>query len=136
MKVKKSLLLTILTAAVTGAAIWSLAAAAADPSMKKGKVELKSIGALEFGPQSILFIADSAGSAVYAVEVKGPKKASLPYREPITDVDQKIAALLGTTPRDIFIKDMAVHEPSGAAFLSVMRGILGPPGGSEAKSTE
>lgn len=94
--------------------------AAAGDALEKGRVELVSVGALEFGPDNVLFVGDSEGAAVYAIDVgrvAGPGPSGT-----IEDIDGKIAALLGTTARDVFIKDMAVHPGSGVVFLSVVRG--------------
>jgi len=65
-------------------------------TMQTGKALLKSAGALAIGPDGILFVGDSAGAAIYAldvndrtparsagaVEVKGIKKRSPPCWAP------------------------------------------------------
>lgn len=111
----------LVLAAVVGLAAWSLADAEPVAEMTRGDVELASVGALELGPENILFVGDSEGSRVVALEVEIPTASAEPY-ESIDDLDQKIAAMLGTSARDVFIKDMVVHRKSGTAFLSVMRG--------------
>ncbi len=119
MSKKLSVLLTL--AAVTLAfAAWSLADAKAT-HQQTGKVGLKSIGALEFGPDGVLFVGDSQGAAVYAIDVGAPTSGSGPL-ETVEDLDEKIASLLGTTVRDVAVQDMAVHQPSGTVYLSIMRG--------------
>lgn len=100
----------------------AIGSAAAADSMSKGKADLKSVGALEMGPGGILFVGDSAGSAVYAVDVEPPAASGSGAIEPIQELDEKIAALLGTRVRELLIQDMAVHQPSGTVYLSVMRG--------------
>jgi len=125
---------TLLTAAVvlaTGFGLWTFTAAEtvaasgaegdSGHGLEPGKVELHSIGALEMGPGGVLFAADSQGAAVYALDVGHPKADGEPV-ERIEDVDGKIAALLGTRPRDLFIQDLAVDPDTGTAYLSLHRG--------------
>jgi hypothetical protein len=83
---------------------------------------LKSVGALEFSNDGTLFVADSEGAAVYAIQTGLAAGGSGEEMEAIEDLDAKLAAMLGASVRDIFIKDLAVHRPSGTAVLSVMRG--------------
>ena len=40
----------------------------------------------------------------------------------VEKIDEKIAALLGTTPKGILINDMAVNPETGNTFLTVSRG--------------
>lgn len=84
--------------------------------------ELTSIGALELGPEGTLFVADPQAATIYALELGpgGDEVASVEYR--IDDLDGKIADRLGTSPREIFVQDLAVHPKTGVAYLSVTRG--------------
>ncbi len=109
-------------------AILALApAVAAEPgkepaaAMTAGKPGLESAGQLAFGPDGVLFVADSLGAAVYAIDLAddGKPAGELPR---IEDVDDKVAALLGTTARDVLIHDLAVHPASRNVYLSVSRG--------------
>jgi hypothetical protein len=123
-------------AAVVVVLAWSLATAAptarstahsteatvgAVAGMQRGAVELRSAGALETGPGNVLFVGDSEAALVYAFEVPIPETSGEPY-ETVEDLDERIGAMLGVGPRDVLVKDMAVHEPSGTTFLSVLRG--------------
>ena len=58
---------------------------AAGINMPSGKVELKSAGALAMGPDGILFVGDSVGGAIVALDVddRTPSKsdASLEIKE-------------------------------------------------------
>ena len=47
--------------------------------LPSGKVQLKSAGALAFGPDGILFVGDSVGGAVVAIDT-GDRKRPLPPR--------------------------------------------------------
>ena len=94
----------------------------ADDSMKVGRADLKSAGALELGPGGILFVGDSQGSAVYALDVKAPAASGSGPMRTVEELDEKIAAMLGTRARDVVIQDMVAHAPSGTVYISLMRG--------------
>jgi hypothetical protein len=100
-------------------------AAAADKPAgldKTGKPDLKSAGALAFGPDGVLFVGDAQGAALFAIGVD-PASGSKPSAElKLEGLDAKIAALLGTKPADILVNDLAVQPNSGIAYLSVSRG--------------
>jgi hypothetical protein len=81
---------------------------------------LASIGALEFA-DGVLLAGDSQGGAVYALEV-GSGTGALAEFTPVDDLDVKIAQMLGTLSSEVFVKDMAVDQATGTAYLSVMRG--------------
>ena len=102
---------------------WSLAGADATRSMQRSDLKMQSIGALEFGPGGVLFAGDSLGGAVFAIDVGAAESsASTVKLAKVADLDEKLGAMLGTSARDVFIKDMAVHPSSGAVYLSIMRG--------------
>ncbi len=115
-------LLVPLTLAAATIAIIAWPPQAEGDAMTAGKADLRSAGALELGPGNVLFVGDSEGAAVYALEVTPPASSGSGKIDTVEDLDGKIAALLGTTPRDVFIQDMAVHRPSGTAYLSITRG--------------
>ena len=86
------------------------------------KPDLKSAGQLAFGPDNVLFVADSTGTAVWALDLQDGEK---PAEEPLPRVeaiDEKIAALLGTSAGDVLINDLAVHPASKSVYLSASRG--------------
>src|SRR3954447_11069635 len=73
---------------------------------KAGKPVIKSISQLTFGPEGILFVADSKSAAIVAIDTRDNKPSeSKPIK--VEAINQKIAALLGTTAKDILIDDMA-----------------------------
>ncbi len=86
------------------------------------KLTLKSAGQLAFGPDGVLFIDDSMGTAVYAVQLEDKGKPATEELPRIQDIDDKVASLLGTAGDDVLINDLAVHEGSKAIYLSVSRG--------------
>lgn len=94
---------------------------------------LRSAGALTFGPENALFVGDITGAAVHAFalrdsdltpqsEVELGNFHNFEGRDLVRGLDQKLAALLGTTYDKIVVNDMVVHQPSQQIFLSVERG--------------
>ncbi|MEE8165528.1 MAG: hypothetical protein V3T64_08165, partial [Myxococcota bacterium] len=129
MKSRKRFVLSLVVVFAAGGLALVLTGALPTDPLVTGKVELKSIGALEFGPDGLLFAADSIGGAVFAIDVGvgsrpvgGWPQGSWRDRLAVGDLDAKLAALLGTTPRDVYIRDLAYHEPTQTAYLSLMRG--------------
>ena len=87
--------------------------------MEEGTPDMKSIGALAFGPEGILFAAGPKGAVVFAIatdDAKGAKASK------IADLNQKIAATLGVDTGNVTIEDLAVNPDSGAIYVSVSRG--------------
>lgn len=92
-------------------------------------VELRSAGALEFGPGGVLFVGDSYGSQVVAIETndtRAPADPAAPVY--VESLDVELAALLGTAPEEIYINDMAVNPASQNVYLSVHVGRSVDPG--------
>jgi len=83
---------------------------------------IQSIGPLAFGPENVLFAADTQGAAIYAFELAEAALAGAPGAADVTGIDQKVAAVLGSDAAAISILDLAVHPRTKHAFLSVMRG--------------
>ena len=102
----------------------TLAAPAAELTggMKEGKPELKSAGPLAFGPDGILFVADTKSAAVFAIATGDTKQAAGDKPLKVDGLTEKVAGLLGTTPEQILIDDMAVNPLSRSAYLAVSRG--------------
>jgi hypothetical protein len=84
--------------------------------------DMKSAGPLAFGPDGTLFVGDSAGGAVLAIETGDAKGDPEKVKHDVQGLDQKVAAALGVPPGDIRINDLAINPASGNAFLSVSRG--------------
>jgi hypothetical protein len=87
-----------------------------------GTPDLQSAGTLAFGPNNVLFIGDSQGAAVFAVDVHDETKAADEEPIRISSIDTKIASLLGTTSDAVVINDLAVHPTSQNVYLAVSRG--------------
>src|SRR5689334_18556828 len=86
------------------------------PPMLKGDIQLKSLTSIAFSKEGVLFLADPLGMKIYALDEKhatGEKAQSLD----VANVDEKIAALLGVSAKDIKIEDMAVNPTSQEVYL-------------------
>jgi hypothetical protein len=86
-----------------------------------GRVPLQSAGPLAFGPDGILFVADSIGGSVVAIDT-GDRKSVSSAKINVDDVDQKIAAMVGIAPDQIVINDVKVNPISKNVYLSGARG--------------
>jgi hypothetical protein len=87
-----------------------------------GKVPLMSAGALAFGPSGILFVGDSIGGSIVAIDTQDTKAATSAVKVNVEAVDAKIAALVGITQDQIVINDVAVNPVSKNVYLSASRG--------------
>jgi hypothetical protein len=118
MKRSRALITGVSTLALIGAA----AAWNRPPhlGMVRGPVNAKSLGAMTFGPNNVLFLADNDAESVYAIEVADAGKNG--GSVDITGIDSKIAQALGTTADQIAIADMAVHPASHNVYVTVTRG--------------
>ena len=105
----RSCLLAAVVAVVVGSAAW---ADDTTTGMKKGTPAIKQAGALAFGPDGILFVADSPNSTVYAIATGDTKPAGTKTIN-IAKVDEAIGGLLGTTGAEVMINDMKVNPASG-----------------------
>ena len=90
-------------------------------SLSSGKVDIKSAGALAFGPDGILFVGDSVGGTVVAIDT-GDRKTSSAAKVNVQGINAKIAALVGVTPDQILINDVKVNPLSKNVYLSASRG--------------
>jgi hypothetical protein len=86
-----------------------------------GTPALVSAGAITFGPEGILFVADNAAATIFAIDVQDTARgASWPVEVP--RLGSRVASLLGVTRGDVRIRGLAVHPDSLAAYVSVTRG--------------
>src|SRR5438132_10136011 len=100
----------------------SLSAADLTSSLQKGTPDLKSAGPLAFGPDGILFVGDTRGAAIFAIDTGDRPDSPATGGIKVDRIDEKIAAMLGTNAKGILINDLAVNPQSGNAYLSVSRG--------------
>lgn len=114
-----SLFLTLVLCCV---ALQTALAARWTAGMTEGKLELKSVGPLAFGPDGVLFVADTKAASVVAIATGDVKAAAGAAPLKVEGINQKIAALLGTSADQILIVDLAINPLSHNAYLSVSRG--------------
>ncbi len=86
-----------------------------------GKADVKSAGPLAFGPDGILFVGDSMGAQIVAIDTGDTAKAASGSVN-VQGIDAKIAAALGTTADQISIRDLATNPVSKNVYISVHRG--------------
>ncbi len=98
------------------------ARAAPDSDMKSGTPALQSINQLAFGPEGVLFLADTKAAAIVAIATGDTKPATGSATLRVDAINQKIAALVGTSADQIAIEDLAVNPISRQAYLAVSRG--------------
>lgn len=104
---------------------FTLSVPAAAEGLRLGKPELRSMSALAFGPESVLFIGDGKGGAVFAVDLEDRTPREVKEPKDLVDVEAKLAALLGATPADVMVHDLAVNPLSKNVYLAVSRGRAG-----------
>ncbi len=80
--------------------------------------DVQSISAISFGPNGVLFIGDSKSATVFAVNTKDTK-IGIASAYNINNIDQKIAAALGTDAKNITITDMAVNPISKKLYIAL-----------------
>jgi hypothetical protein len=90
--------------------------------LKAGTPDIKSVGPLAFSPDGVLFLADNVGATIYAIAVNGSNASADGRAVNVDKLDTRLAAFLGCSRDDVFIRDMAVHPSSSEVYLSVTRG--------------
>src|SRR5688572_3707950 len=84
-----------------------------------GSPEIKSISALTFGPDGILFIGDSKSATVFALDTKDNQKVEKASPIEMKQFDQKIATALGTELKNVTIQDLIVNPISKKVYCAV-----------------
>jgi hypothetical protein len=90
--------------------------------LKAGKAQLASAGALAFGPEGVLFVGDSIGGNVAALDTQDQAAPKSAVKVNVEGVDAKIAALAGTSADQIVINDLRVNPISKNIYISASRG--------------
>src|SRR5262245_19894535 len=109
---------------VTGLCLGVVSAEGAAPKggLQKGKPDLKSAAKLAFGPDGILFVGDTAGAALFAIDTGDKSESAEKAPLAVKDVSGRVASMLGTTAQEVTINDLAVNPRSGNVYLAVARG--------------
>lgn len=104
------------------------AALAAPPAFEKilrpGPVKPRSFSKLAFSPDGILFVGDSIGGRIFALDLDDRKPAASGKLE-VADLEGKVAGLLGVDSRDLMIHSMAVNPISKNVYITASRGKRG-----------
>jgi len=86
-----------------------------------GNATLSGANVLAFGPENVLFIGDSKGGRVYAVETTADTMSEpVPYN--MEGLDIALAETLNLEVRDVIINDMKIHPESQEAYISIKLG--------------
>ena len=118
----KKITTTLVFAALALALAAPSARAGLTTGMKEGRPEFKAMSQLAFGPEGVLFIADTKAAAITAIALGDAKPAAGPGTIKAEAINEKIAALAGTSADQIIIEDLAVNPASRQVYLAVSRG--------------
>jgi hypothetical protein len=84
--------------------------------------DLQSVGPMTFGPDGVLFAADTKSATIFALDLGTQAGGGKTGAADVAAIDGKIAALLGTEPSAIAVTDLVIHPKTRNAYISVMRG--------------
>jgi len=83
-----------------------------------GNPDIKSMHAMAFGPESILFIGDSDAAQVIAIDLSNQEKATND-KMAIENIEQQLSNLLGTASDQFQIIDLAVDPTNENVYIAV-----------------
>src|SRR5262245_23634815 len=84
----------------------------------------KHLGPLAFGPDGVLFAADSQNVSITALQLAKQIAGGTAGTKDVPAINQKIAALLGIDANNLLITEMVVKPKTGITFISPRR-VLG-----------
>lgn len=113
----RKLFAALLTVAVAGGAS---VGADLTTGMTKGTPEFKSISALAFGPDGVLFVGDPTAGTVTAVAT-GDTTAGGKGDVAVDDLGKAAGGLLGVDAKDVVLNDVKVNPASGNVFVAASR---------------
>jgi len=88
----------------------------------KGTPDFKSMGVMAFSSNGILFIGDSQGGAIFALDLGDNIENTEANELRVQNIDQQIAELVGGNAKQVRIHDLAVNPVSQNSYLTVSRG--------------
>lgn len=113
----------VLPFALIAGLLASAAPAAETAGFTTGAPAIRSMSVLSFAADGTLFVGDSKAATVWAIRLPGEVargEVERPLR--VMDLEGKLAAMLGASPDEVLIHDLAVHPGSKNQFLAVSRG--------------
>ena len=84
--------------------------------------QIKSLGAMTFSPEGILFAGDKVSGAIHAFDLSAETRSVAQFEINAYNIDAQVAGALGTATGNSKINDMVVHPKSGEVYISVTRG--------------
>jgi len=96
-------------------------AAAPTPAPAVGPT-LASLGPMTFAADGTMFAGDTQAATIFAFSLGAQANGGQPGTADVANINQKIAAMLGTDAGQIAITDLAVHPTTHNSYISVMRG--------------
>lgn len=87
-------------------------------NLEKGSPAIESMSKLSFGPDGMLFIGDTKGASIFALNTRDTKLTTQSDVF-VKDITRLFAESLGTTSDDIVIQDMVVNPKSMALYFAV-----------------
>lgn len=128
MNLRNKLLLVILSAAAVAtlvthslrAAGKSASAASFLKNPQHGGLKLTSVGALSFGPNGLLLVAEPRNASILAIDTEdaGPVHR---LKQRVDNINALVEGELGAPAGGVRIADLAVNPASGKIYLSVVR---------------
>lgn len=112
--------LRLLSCAVAGLVLSSVAGQAAEWGLKEGNPGVKSAGSLAFGPDGIVFVGDAKSATIFAIATGDTKGEPSKVNINVQGLNTQVAKLLGAD--GVTINDLAVNPLSGNVYLSVTKG--------------
>ena len=90
--------------------------------MRVAPLQLRSIGVMTFGPDGILYVADSRAGAVYAIDLGESNRDTTTSGIQVKGVDAQIANVLGVSKDEIRVHDMVASPSSQTVYFAVTTG--------------
>lgn len=97
----------------------------ATAAFEDGPPPIESMSTLAFGPGGLLFVGDARAGSVVAVDTGDVSPGEVGERFGLSDLETKLAAMLGTRASEVLIHDLAVNPASHNMYLAVSRGRAG-----------
>ena len=89
-------------------------------AVEKGNPNVKSISAMAFGPNGVLFIGDTASAKVFAIETADTAPAGK-GDVMVEKLGDKLGSALGTTSDNVTVNDFKVNPSSGNIYIGATR---------------